>query len=352
MKLGLVANYQHTGTIPIFHEPTNDTPISVISTTNDVNSSSQLSPMAQSFRNHPSFNSPLTNYTNFMNNDYKPFIYQHVSAFVDFSNNNNNNNSQSNNDKIKATTAKTSTTNNNDSSKDSASTVEEPNNKKTNPLDEVAASISQQNSIKNETTETVKPSPSSLTKNNINTNESTESSKVESEKKTSEDLTETNKITETTENNNSDKPIAEVKADEKKEEQTPLNILTQQNSQQPQITNYWPKQPNNYFRLNDRQGMMTKNGRYNNRLSNNRNSRIYDSQRQIYKVKLTFAEKDFEGEGSTLQLAKHNAANKALEHFSSPENFLKAKTFAESSQNKTVKAYRPPQFYNNQQAGL
>ena len=81
-------------------------------------------------------------------------------------------------------------------------------------------------------------------------------------------------------------------------------------------------------------------GRYNttsNRLAN-RPSRPFDTQRQIYKVKLTFVDEEFEGEGVTLQLAKHNAASKALEYFSKSENYLRAKLIAETSQNKTFKS--------------
>lgn len=65
---------------------------------------------------------------------------------------------------------------------------------------------------------------------------------------------------------------------------------------------------------------------------------------QVYHVKLTFAGEEFAGEGPTLQMAKHNAATRALEHFSNTDNFLKAKSLAESTQNKTMQAYRPPQF--------
>lgn len=65
-------------------------------------------------------------------------------------------------------------------------------------------------------------------------------------------------------------------------------------------------------------------------------------QQQIYHVKLAFAGEEFTGEGATLQLAKHNAASRALEYFSNTDNFLKAKSLAESTHNKTVKAYRPP----------
>lgn len=70
-------------------------------------------------------------------------------------------------------------------------------------------------------------------------------------------------------------------------------------------------------------------------------------QQPVYNVKLTFAGEDFDGTGATLQLAKHNAASRALEHFSNTDNFLKAKSLAESTHNKTIKAYRPPQFLLN-----
>ena len=74
-----------------------------------------------------------------------------------------------------------------------------------------------------------------------------------------------------------------------------------------------------------------------------------DGIKQLFFVKLKFADIEFSGEGATLQLAKHDAATKALNYFSNPENFLKAKALANSAQNKNVKAYRPPQFYKQQQ---
>lgn len=67
--------------------------------------------------------------------------------------------------------------------------------------------------------------------------------------------------------------------------------------------------------------------------------------KQIINVKLMFANKEFKGQGITLQLAKHDAADKALEYFTDPEKFLAAKSLSNSAQNKTIKAYRPPQFY-------
>ena len=72
--------------------------------------------------------------------------------------------------------------------------------------------------------------------------------------------------------------------------------------------------------------------------------------KQIINVKLTFANKEFHGKGLTLQLAKHNAADKALEYFTHPEHFLEAKSIATSTQNESVKAYRPPQFHQQDSA--
>ena len=46
-------------------------------------------------------------------------------------------------------------------------------------------------------------------------------------------------------------------------------------------------------------------------------------------VKLKFAEQEFEGEGLTPQAAKHNAAQKALAHFSQIENYNQAKQLVE-----------------------
>lgn len=71
--------------------------------------------------------------------------------------------------------------------------------------------------------------------------------------------------------------------------------------------------------------------------------------KQFYLVELEFAEEKFKGEGSSLQAAKHAAAAKAMNHFSDPKNFLKAKEIAEdAAQNKSQsKAYRPPQFYKS-----
>ena len=60
---------------------------------------------------------------------------------------------------------------------------------------------------------------------------------------------------------------------------------------------------------------------------------------------MTFANKEFQGKGLTLQLAKHNAAEKALEYFIDPEHFLEAKSLSDSAKNESIKAYRPPQFY-------
>lgn len=73
--------------------------------------------------------------------------------------------------------------------------------------------------------------------------------------------------------------------------------------------------------------------------------------KQIINVKLSFANKEFKGKGITLQHAKHDAAEKALEYFTDPEHFLEAKSISNSSQNNNVKAYRPPQFYQQQKLG-
>jgi hypothetical protein len=73
--------------------------------------------------------------------------------------------------------------------------------------------------------------------------------------------------------------------------------------------------------------------------------------KQLFLVKLSFGNKEFNSEGTTLQIGKHNAAEKALEYYSNPENFLALKNLANSTQNKTLKAYRPPQFYKQQQSG-
>ncbi len=67
--------------------------------------------------------------------------------------------------------------------------------------------------------------------------------------------------------------------------------------------------------------------------------------KQIIHVKLTFANKEFTGKGFYLQQAKHDAAEKALQYFTQPTNFLEAKSLANSSvHNSNSKAYRPPQF--------
>ena len=70
--------------------------------------------------------------------------------------------------------------------------------------------------------------------------------------------------------------------------------------------------------------------------------------KQIFLVKLAFAGKEFEGKGSTLQAAKHDAATRGLEYFTDTEHFLEAQKLASSSQNSKLKAYRPPQFYKQQ----
>ena len=67
--------------------------------------------------------------------------------------------------------------------------------------------------------------------------------------------------------------------------------------------------------------------------------------KQMIHVKLDFANKQFNGKGVTLQQAKHDAANQALEYFTNADHFLEAKLLSNSALNKNVKAYRPPQFY-------
>ena len=47
--------------------------------------------------------------------------------------------------------------------------------------------------------------------------------------------------------------------------------------------------------------------------------------RQLITVTLSFAGKEFAGQGMTLQTAKHGAAEKAIAYFSVPENFVAAK---------------------------
>lgn len=49
----------------------------------------------------------------------------------------------------------------------------------------------------------------------------------------------------------------------------------------------------------------------------------------VYKVELKFADCTFDGEGRTLQMAKHDAASKALSYFTDANNFLKAKELSE-----------------------
>ncbi len=108
--------------------------------------------------------------------------------------------------------------------------------------------------------------------------------------------------------------------------------------------------------VNPNKEILNSNSRYNssNNYSNNnykgitRIKKKTDSLKQFFYVKLKFAETEFNGEGITLQLAKHDAASKALTHYSNAENFLKAKALSSSGQNKNAKAYRPPQFYKQQ----
>lgn len=52
---------------------------------------------------------------------------------------------------------------------------------------------------------------------------------------------------------------------------------------------------------------------------------------QVFTVKLKIADKDFQAEGPSLQIAKHNAASKALEFFSNQENINKAKQYVLSN---------------------
>jgi dsRNA-specific ribonuclease len=101
---------------------------------------------------------------------------------------------------------------------------------------------------------------------------------------------------------------------------------------------------NNNNTLNSSSSTMTAKGfsRIKKKFDQNQN------QKQYFFAKLNFAQVEFSGEGLSLQLAKHDAASKALNYFSRAENFLKAKELSLSTQNKNVKAYRPPQFYKQQ----
>ena len=109
--------------------------------------------------------------------------------------------------------------------------------------------------------------------------------------------------------------------------------------------------------VNPNKELFNSNNRYNSssnyNISNNykglsRIKKKTDNLKQFFHVKLKFADTEFTGEGITLQLAKHDAASKALYFYSNAENFLKAKALSTSVQNKNAKAYRPPQFYKQQ----
>jgi hypothetical protein len=97
--------------------------------------------------------------------------------------------------------------------------------------------------------------------------------------------------------------------------------------------------------------LTTQNSYYNSVGSIDLQSNRITRPKQLFLVKLLFGNKEFNSEGTTLQIGKHNAAEKALEYYSNPENFLVLKNLASSTQNKTLKAYRPPQFYKQQQLG-
>ena len=114
-------------------------------------------------------------------------------------------------------------------------------------------------------------------------------------------------------------------------------------------TNIDPTTVNNFNNLTTQKYEPFKYNRSNKIIKQNQFDN--NNQKQLYKVQLNFAEKDFNGEGSTLQIAKHDAASKALEYFSNPENFLKAKQLVAATTNKSLKAYRPPQFYKNDNNG-
>jgi len=56
---------------------------------------------------------------------------------------------------------------------------------------------------------------------------------------------------------------------------------------------------------------------------------LYSKQFDVYQVELKFADCTFDGEGRTLQMAKHDAASKALSYFTDVNNFLKAKELSD-----------------------
>jgi len=59
------------------------------------------------------------------------------------------------------------------------------------------------------------------------------------------------------------------------------------------------------------------------------NPLLCSKQFDVYKVELKFADCTFNGEGRTLQMAKHDAASKALSYFTDANNFLKAKELSD-----------------------
>jgi hypothetical protein len=59
------------------------------------------------------------------------------------------------------------------------------------------------------------------------------------------------------------------------------------------------------------------------------NALLCSKQIDVYKVELKFADCTFNGEGTTLQMAKHDAASKALSYFTDANNFLKAKELSD-----------------------
>lgn len=65
------------------------------------------------------------------------------------------------------------------------------------------------------------------------------------------------------------------------------------------------------------------------------NKLMHQSQR--FSVKLTFAGEEFEGEGITVQAARHNAAEQALSYFSQSEHFNKAKLMSAKVKEETSK---------------
>jgi hypothetical protein len=82
-------------------------------------------------------------------------------------------------------------------------------------------------------------------------------------------------------------------------------------------------------------GKMSKIRRFTLNYQQQRDNASYDvntlssNQFDVYKVELKFADCTFDGEGQTLQMAKHDAASKALSYFTDPNNFLKAKELSD-----------------------